>query len=154
VLARHADVHALGNLTSTHDARLSYPDPLHPQGATKVIGTEGMRLDYNAVGNAYRVAEFTIAWSQRNLPRVITGDKVGVVTYRYDAAGTRASKRSRAVDVTYFVRPASRLSMPTPAGVVAQLERCSADGQTTSRLRWLLSERQGSTASRVSPGCA
>jgi hypothetical protein len=74
-----------------------------------------------------------------------TGDKVGVVTYRYDAAGTRATKRGRDVDVTYFglyelerrgMTLYERLAIPTPAGVVAQLERSGADGQTASRLRW------------------
>jgi RHS repeat-associated protein len=154
VVRERYGIDALGNLTSTHDARLSYADPLHPQGATEVIGPEGMRLGYDAVGNAYRVGDLTIAYSQRNLPRVITGDKVGVVTYRYDAAGSRASKRGRDVDVTYFglyelerrgMTLYERLSIPTPAGVVAQLERSGADGQTASRLRWLLTERQGST---------
>ena len=145
----------IGNLTVTHDGRVHYLDPAHPYAATEIDGPNGGSFRYDAVGNAYRARDLEIAYTQRNLPRTIDSDKTGLIRYTYDAGGGRATKRGRDTDITYFglyelerrgMQLYERLSIDTPVGVVAQLERSAQSGPNGpgSRLRWLLVERQGS----------
>ncbi|MFO0711886.1 MAG: hypothetical protein U0353_18680 [Sandaracinus sp.] len=145
-------IDTLGNLTDTHDGRLLYTDPSRPYAATELDGPGGGTFEYDAVGNARRAGELEIAYTQRNLPRTVSSDKVGVVQYTYDAGGGRASKSGRDVDVTYFgayelerrgMQVYERIRIEAPVGVIAQLERTGGgpnDPHGQSRLRWLLAE--------------
>jgi RHS repeat-associated protein len=152
----------IGNLVSTQDGALLYEDPSRPYAATEA---RGETVEYDDAGNAFHVGELTLTYTQRNLPRTVSSSKTGLVQYRYDAGGGRATKRSRDTDITYFgayqlerrgMLLYERIALPTPAGVVAQLERANGvPGQGgTSRLRWLLSERQGSVETTWVNGAA
>ncbi len=145
-------IDAIGNLVSTHEGSVLYEDPSRPYAATEARGES---VEYDDVGNAFHVGDLSLTYTQRNLPRTVDSGKTGLVQYRYDASGGRATKRSRDVDITYFgayelerrgMLLYERISLSTPAGVVAQIERANggAGQNATSRLRWLLSERQGS----------
>lgn len=152
----------VGNLLSTHDGTLVYGDPTRPYAATEVSGVDGATLEYDAVGNAERAGDLRITYTQRNLPRTVDSSKSGLVRYAYDAEGGRATKRGRDVDVTYFglyelerrgMVLYERISIPTPVGVVAQLERVAPGGPNNpERLRWLLTDRQGSVETTWLPG--
>jgi RHS repeat-associated protein len=155
-------VDAIGNLVSTHEGSVLYEDPSRPYAATEA---RGETVEYDDAGNAFHVGELTLTYTQRNLPRTVSSSKTGLVQYRYDAGGGRATKRSRDTDITYFgayqlerrgMLLYERIALSTPAGVVAQLERANgvpAQGGT-SRLRWLLSERQGSVETTWVNGAA
>ncbi len=162
VVRQHYESDEIGNLTETHDGSLIYADPTRPYAATEVAGPGGERFGYDDVGNADRVGDLTITYTQRNLPRTVSSSKTGVIQYTYDAGGARATKRGRDVDVTYFglyelerrgMVLYERISLPTPVGVVAQLERVAPAGANNpERLRWLLADRQGSVETTWLPG--
>ena len=162
VVRQHYESDEIGNLVDAHDSHLIYGDPTRPYAATEVEGPGGERFGYDDVGNADRVGDLTISYTQRNLPRSVSSTKTGVIQYTYDAGGARATKRGRDVDVTYFglyelerrgMTLYERISLPTPVGVVAQLERIAPGGPNNpERLRWLLSDRQGSVETSWLPG--
>ena len=164
-------INVIGNLTSTFEGTLAYTDLAHPHAATLLHNNRSgvdETFRYDDVGNAFIAGELGITYTQSNLPRQIIAASEAV-TFSYDATGARATKRSAGLDITYFglyererrgTANFERLSIPTPNGIIAQLEIRSGtlsdnpnDPQPKpSTLRFLLSERQGTTETTWAAG--
>lgn len=161
-------IDAIGNLDATLEGTLEYTDVAHPHAATLLrdrrTGAEETFV-YDDVGNAVVAGALRITYTQANLPRQIIAANE-FVHFTYDASGARATKRSGGLDITYFglyeherrgTANFERLSIPTPNGIIAQLEIRSGTLSDNpqpkpSTLRFLFSERQGTTESTWAAG--
>lgn len=150
----------IGNLEETHDATLTYAE-LGSRGGPHAVSTfSGDRGDtwsvsYNAVGNAVEVGEQVIDYNQFNLPIRVTGSPDGGVasaSYAYDASGGRARKTGVTGETLYFGGYEleldgrsfrERTAIATPYGVIAQFEVGYDGNAATHRIRWLLTDAEG-----------
>ncbi len=155
-------IDGLGNLRAAGEEQIRFDDASHPQLATMYQQGGSALWEELAYDEAGRVVTATTGagarqytWNADDLPRHVEDPSVGAVDFSYTADGERAAKVGPGGDLTGYVAGLYEVSrrgmdvveryyVPTPAGVVASVERRSGEGGVSDTERWLLTDYQGS----------
>jgi RHS repeat-associated protein len=154
----------LGNLRSAGSERMRFADGRHPLRATGYVSsTLSEVLDYDDSGRVIAARGRTYEWNADDLPSNVTDPLIGRIDFAYSADGERAGKTGP--DLTLYVGGiyeltrrgmslVERYHVPTPAGVVATVERTGGANGASDQTRWLLTDNEGSVETTWIPGQA
>lgn len=144
----------LGNLRTAGSDRIRFQDPRHPLRATALqSATLTESLVYDAAGRVRQAGARRYEWNADDLPSEVQDPTVGTVDFLYSADGERAAKTGP--NLTAYLGGiyeitrrgmtlVERYHVPSPAGVVATVERTGGANGVVDRARWLLTDYQGS----------